>query len=134
MNIKRYLIAVIVIFIAFQLMDMVIHGMLLMQTYESLPSLWRQDMMSMMWVMYLTGLAMSFLFVYIFTKGYENNGILEGLRFGLIIGLFMQIPAAFGQFVVYPIPFSLAIQWFIYGTIEFIIAGIITAAIYRPKV
>jgi hypothetical protein len=45
---------------------------------------------------------------FIFTKGYEGNGIGEGVRFGLLIGLFMFIPMAIDQFVVYPITGELA--------------------------
>jgi hypothetical protein len=86
-----------------------------------------------MWIFYPIGLVMSFLFVYIFIKGYEGKGILEGLRYGIWIGLFMNLPSAFGQYAIYPVPFSLAIQWFIYGMIEFIILGLVAAAIYKPK-
>ncbi|MFQ6114217.1 MAG: hypothetical protein ACE5NG_09020 [bacterium] len=49
------------------------------------------------------------------------------------IGLLMSIPMAFNSFATLPIPISLAIQWFVYGLIEFIILGIVAAAIYKPK-
>ncbi len=133
MNIKRYVLAGIAVFATFQVCDMIIHGQILMQTYASLPSLWRPDMMSLMWVMLITGVVLSFLFVYVFVKGYEARGILEGVRYGLIIGIMMNGVGAFNQYVIYPVPFSLAIQWFAYGMIEFIIAGVVAAAIYRPK-
>ncbi len=90
-------------------------------------------MMDKMWIMHLTSLFLSFLFVYIFTKGYEGKGVGEGVRYGLLIGLLMNGVGAFNQYVIYPVPFKLAVQWFIFGTLEFIIAGIITALIYRPE-
>jgi hypothetical protein len=133
MNIKRYVIASLAIFVVFQITGFIIHSVILMPTYAALASLWRPDMMSYMWIMYPTGLVKSFMLVYIFTKGHEGKGIMEGLRFGLVIGLFMQVPVIWGQFMVYPVPFSLAIQWFIYGLVEFLIAGVVAAAIYRPK-
>ncbi|MBN1534626.1 MAG: hypothetical protein JXA20_18275 [Spirochaetes bacterium] len=133
MNVKRFIIASLVIFAVFQVTGFIIHSVILMPTYAALASLWRPDMMSYMWIMYPVSLVMSFLMVYIFAKGYEGKGIPEGLRFGLVIGLFMQVPGIFGQFMVYPIPFTLAIQWFIYGLMEYLIAGVLAAAIYRPK-
>ncbi len=133
MNIKRYLIAGIAVFATFQVCDMIIHGQILMKDYAALPSLWRPDMMPLMWIMWITGVILSFLFVYVFVKGYEARGILEGVRYGLIIGLMMNGVGAFNQYVIYPVPLSLAIQWFVYGMIEFIIAGVVAAAIYRPK-
>lgn len=132
MNVKRFLIAAAAVFVLFQVFDFVVHGMLLAPVYRSMMSVWRQDMMSLMWVMWITGAVMSLFFVYIFIKGYERRGMGEGLRYGVVIGLFMSV-GAFNQYVVYPITLSLAAQWFIYGIVEFIAAGLVTAAIYRPK-
>jgi hypothetical protein len=132
MNIKRFILASIAVFVTFQALDFIIHGLILMSTYQSLTHLWRPDMMSLMWIMYLSSFFMSFMFVYIFTKGYENRGIMEGLRFGVVIGLFMNVVGMFSQYAMYPIPFSLTMQWFLYGMAEFIIAGIVAAAVYRP--
>ncbi len=132
MNKKRLIIASIVIFIAVQIFDFIEHSLILRGAYQSTMGIWRADMNSVMWIMYVTALAFSFLFVYIFIKGYEGKGIFEGIRFGLLIGLFMTGINIFGQYVIYPIPFNLAIQWFIYGMIRFVIYGIIAAVIYRP--
>jgi hypothetical protein len=133
MNIKRFIIASIAVYIVFQVMDLIIHGIILSETYKSLSSTWRPDMMSLMWIFYAAGLVTAFLFVYIFIKGYEDKGLLEGLRYGIIIGLFMNVIGMFGQYVMYPIPFSLSVQWFVFGMIEFAVAGIVAAAIYRPS-
>lgn len=131
MNVKRFVIASIAVFLVFQVLDFIIHGMILRPVYESLKDVWRPDMMSKMWIMYVGSLVLSFLFTYIFIKGYENKGIAEGIRYGIIIGLFASIPYGFYEYVMYPLPLSLCLQWFIYGMIEFIICGIIVAAIYK---
>ncbi len=133
MNIKRMIIASIAVFVAFQVMDYVIHGVILSPVYQSLAHVWRPDMMSKMWILTLSSFIMLVLFVYIFIKGYENKGIIEGVRYALIIGLFMNVIGMFSQYVMYPIPFSLSVQWFIYGMVEFIICGIIAALVYKRK-
>jgi len=133
MNIKRFFIAVLAILVAVVATNIIIHSFILMDTYVSLKQIWRPDMMNLMWIMYVTDLALAFLFVYIFTKGYENKGILEGIRYGLLMGLLLDGLGTFGQYMVYPIPLSLAVQWFVYGMIRFVILGIIVALIYRPK-
>jgi hypothetical protein len=132
MNTKRWIISSIVIFIAVQIFDYVEHGLILSGAYEPLLGIWRADMNSVMWIMYVTSLIFAFLFVYIFSKGYEGKGILEGVRYGLLIGLLMVGIGIFNQYVIYPIPFSLAIQWFIYGMVRYGLYGIIAAAIYKP--
>ncbi len=133
MNWKRLIIAWIAVFIAFQVMDYVVHTLILGPTYMAMTDVWRSDMMDKMWMFIPMGIIITFLFVYIFVKGYENKGRMEGLRYGLIIGLFMNIPAAFSSHVLYPIEMGLAVKWFVFGMVEFIIAGIILAAIYKPK-
>jgi hypothetical protein len=133
MNIKRFFLAVLAVLAAIMVTNIIIHSFILMDTYTSLKQIWRPDMMDLMWIMYITDAILSFLFVYIFVKGYENRGVLEGIRYGLIMGLLLDGLGAFGQFMVYPIPLSLAAQWFFYGMVRFVILGVIVALIYRPR-
>ena len=133
MHVQRFIFASIVVYIVVQVLDFIIQGLILADTYKTLANVWRPDMMSLVWIFYAAGLVFAVLFVYIFIKGYEGKGILEGVRYGAIMGLFMNVIGMFGQYVMYPIPFLLSLQWFIYGMIEFIIAGMVVAAIYRPE-
>ena len=133
MNNKRFIGASLAVFVANQIMDLIIHGAILGKTYEAMQNVWRPDMDSKMWVMTVASFIFAFLFVYIFTKGYENAGIAEGVRYGLIVGLLMNVVGMFNQYAIYPVPFSLVLQWFVYGMIQFIIYGIVAALIYKPK-
>ena len=133
MNTKRFILTSIIVFVVYQALNQIIHMFILSGAYEATMDVWRADMMQKMWIIFVTTFIFSFLFVYIFTKGYEGRGIAEGIRYGLLIGLLMNVVGMFNQYAVYPIPFSLAIQWFIYGMIQFVICGIVTAAIYKPE-
>lgn len=132
MNLKKFLTGGIVIFIIFQLLDFLVHNIILGNTYMSMTNVWRPDMMSKMWIMYASSFVFSFLMMYVFIKGYEARGIMEGVRFGIVIGLMTNGMGAFYQYAVYPLPFSLIIQWFLYGLVEFIIAGVAASLIYKP--
>jgi hypothetical protein len=134
MNTKKWVITSLVIFVVATLLDFVIHMLILGGAYEATSHIWRPEaeMNSMMWFMWLSGLIWSFLFVYIFAKGYEGRGIMEGVRFGLVIGLFFMISMSLGNYVTLPIPFSLALYWFIFGVIEIIILGILASILYKP--
>jgi len=133
MNVKKYVLAVLAVFVVFELLDFLIHGVILASSYESLQSIWRHNMMDYMWVMYVTAFIWSVFFVYIFTKGYQNRGWLEGLRYGLLIGILMLVVGMFNQWAVYPLPIGLVVQWFIFGLIQIMICGVVAALIYRPK-
>jgi hypothetical protein len=121
------------VFVAYEVVNNIIHMLILSGVYETMMDVWRTDMMQKLWIMYVTALIFSFLFVYIFSKGYEGKGIAEGIRYGLIIGLLMNIVGMFNQYAAYPISLSLTVQWFIYGVIQIIICGIVTAALYKPS-
>jgi hypothetical protein len=80
----------------------------------------------------MPSLVFAFLFVYIFSRGYEGSGIGEGVSYGLLIGLLMNVVGMFNQYAVYPIPLVLTIQWFVYEVIQYTICGIVAAALFKP--
>ena len=136
MNTKKLIIAVIAVFILLEVTNYLINGVILASTYaqESVSKAFRPmaEMETMMWRVWIADLVWSFFFVFIFTKGYQNKGLMEGARYGVYIALFMNFMAAVAQNVFYPVPFSLSLQWFIYGFIQCIILGVVTAFIYKP--
>ncbi len=133
MNIKRFIGAIVAVFVAIQITDPIIHGMILKEVYSAHQHLWRPDMMSKIWIMFINSIVFAVLFVYIFSRGYEGKGIWEGVRYGIITGFFVYIYSVTNQYVVYPIPFVLVFQWCMLGLIQFVIYGIITALIYKPE-
>lgn len=134
MNKKLWLGFIAVFVITFAL-DYLIHNVILSPIYssEALKQIWRPDMESKMWIFPVTGIFFSFFFTLIFSKGYEGKGIVEGVRYGLYVSLMVNIPAAYSTYAMFPFPYSLALQWFLYGTVELIIAGVVLAMIYGMK-
>ena len=133
MNTKRFLTAAIAIFFVNQLTDPLIHSLLLGKTYETLSHVWRPDISSKMWVMVLTSFCFAFLFTFIFIRGYKGTGFMEGLRFGIMIGLLMNGIAVLQQYVIYPVPFYLAVIWFWCGMLQYSLYGVLAALIYKPQ-
>ena len=132
---KTFWIGFVVVYVVMQALGFLVHGLWLEQTYSSLAGVVfrpEAEMNSMMWMMFVSSLIYIFLFCYIFTKGYEGKGIGEGVRYGLLIGLFFSIPMALDQYVVYPITQNLALIWLITGVINWTIGGALFSAIYKP--
>ena len=132
MNVRRYLAATLAVFVVSVGLGYVVNGVLLQSTYASIHGVWRPDILSKMWINAVNDFILSFVFVYLFVKGYEGRGILEGVRFGLLMGLVFAIPAAYGTYVIIPIPYYLALEWFLYGMAQTVIIGMVAAAIYKP--
>jgi hypothetical protein len=127
--------AFVATYIAYNILGYLIHEVWLADTYASLSSVWRPEaeMDSKMWVFFVTSAFFCFFFCYIFARGYENRGIGEGFRFGVIITLFYTLPVAYDSFVIYPIPYSLVLQWLFSGLVVSIILGIVAAMVYKPQ-
>jgi hypothetical protein len=136
MNVKKFWITFIVILILLFVTDYLIHVVILGATYasEGVKEAFRSSevMQSKMWIMWVMYLVWVFFFTFIFVKGYENKGIMEGIKFGIYIGLFYSLVSAYGNYVIFPLPYSLVFQSFIYGLIQCVIFGIAAAVIYKP--
>ena len=131
---KRFWMAFAACWVAGQVLGFVAHEILMAPSYEALAHLWRskEAMGSLMWIMFLSSALLVFLFCFIFTRNYEGKGIMEGVRYGVLIALFVAVPHAVDAFVIYPIPFTLSIKWAAIGLVYFTVLGTILAAIYKP--
>jgi len=127
---KKFWIGFVAVFVAMEIMMFLVHGVILRSTYQATQSVWRPDMMSLMWIYHVLAVIGAFFFTFVFSKGYEGRGALEGARYGLYIGIWMSSGMAYGSYAMINIPYSLALQWFIYGVIEFIIYGVLLALVY----
>lgn len=132
MDTKKYALSCVVVYLTYSVLSFLIHQGLLAAQYAELQNLWRPDMESKFWIHFLTAAVWSILFTFIYTKGYEGKGLMEGFRYGLWIGLFTAVPMAYDSYAVYPIPYGLALSWFIYGTAQCILCGVVLASVYRP--
>lgn len=134
---KKFFLTLLVVFIVLEALGFLIHSVLLASQYESeeLKTVFRtmEEMDARMWVMWVTDLIWCFFFVFFFAKGYENKGIIEGVRYGFYIGIFWGMVNAYQSYVVYPLPYSLTFQWFIYSLLMSIIIGVVAALLFKPK-
>jgi len=118
------------VFVVLAVCDTIINTLLLSSAFAATASLWRSTADMKVWVFYVIYLFVAFFFTLIFSKGYEGKGVMEGVRYGIYIGMMMAISTAFGTYGAMPIPCSMAVQWFIYGLIEYILCGIAVALVY----
>ena len=129
---KKILLGFVAVFVTLEILEMIVNFVILGSTYASI-TLWRSDMNSKMWIFHLVMLIGSFFFVFIFSKGFENKGIMEGVRYGAYVGTWLSVGKAYGTYAMIAIPYSLAVQWFVYGVLEYIAAGAVIALIFQTK-
>ncbi len=127
---RKFWLGFLVVFVVLEILMNVVDGWILAGAYLSV-KVWRPDMMSLMWVYHVLTVIEAFFFTLVFSKGYESKGLMEGLRYGFYIGVWLSSGMAYGTYAMIQIPYSLALQWFIYGIIEYMIAGLVLAAVYK---
>lgn len=128
---KRAILAVIAVFIAWSILDFLIHGIFLQPIYKSTPNLWRPMDEMKMPLMYFVTLMFTTCFVAIYGLLVGQKSLLSGLKFGTLFGLATGISMGFGSYCYLPIPPTLAWSWFFGSWIEAVAAGAIVGAILR---
>jgi hypothetical protein len=128
---KKVLIATVAVFVAWNVIDYIIHVVLLGSTYATLPQLFRPMEEMKMGLMYFVSLVSAFVFTWIYSKFISPKSMMIGLQFGLILGVSYGIGMGYGTYSVQPIPYNMALTWFL-GTIVCMgIGGLITGLIVK---
>ena len=128
---KRGILAVLAVFFTFQILDYLIHGVILMDSYAATPHLWRSEQEMNYWLMSLFGLVFSALFVILYARLAADKGTGKGLTYGLLMGLMMGFSMGFGSYLVMPITCTIAWAWFLGTVVEMTVAGLWLGLIVR---
>ena len=128
---QRLLICTLAVFVFMFFYEFGFHGFLLQADYEQLPNIMRTeaDAQGLFQFLVLGLLLMSYILCLVFERGYENRGLAEGVRFGLLIGLLMSGPSLI-FYAVMQFPGDLVVKWFAGGLLEMILAGMVLATVY----
>lgn len=135
MNTKRFLLAALAAYVVYHVFGFLTHAVWLDPVYQELADVFRpkDQMDAMSWIFFVTGAVLTLMFCFIFTRGYENRGIGEGVRYGLYMGLFLMTVQAYDSYVIYPLPYHLILKWFVSGMVMFIVMGVVVSLIYKSE-
>ena len=128
---KKVILSILAVFVAWSVMDFVIHGVILRSSYASTASLWR-PMSEMKWsLMYFSVFIAALTFVLIYSLFFSRKGIPTGLKYGLLFGLSAGVPMGYGSYSVMPIPYHMAFTWCFGSVVEALVGGLIIGSIIR---
>jgi hypothetical protein len=131
---KKFIIAWIVLFVAWFMGSFVVHGVLLHSDYTLLPNLFRpeSDQQKYFPWMILAHVILSGAFVWIYARGVEAKPwFAQGVRFGVAVALLTIVPTYMIYFVVQPMPGDVVIKQIVCDGVLMIILGAIVAWLYR---
>jgi hypothetical protein len=131
---RRFLLAWLVVFIAWMAGSFIVHGALLHDDYARLPHLFRPETEAQghLPLMVLAHVILAGAFVWIYSRGVENRPWLsQGARFGLAVALLTVVPMYLIYYVVQPMPGTMAVKQIVYDGILVVLLGILVATLYR---
>ncbi len=132
---KKILLATLAVFVVWEILDFIIHGVLLAPLYEQTSHLWRPMEEMKMLVMYLTVLIAAFFFVAVYGWLLRPKTMKNALLYGLLFGLGAGTSMGYGTYAMMDIPYWMAFGWFLGTTVEAVVAGLLLGAIIRePEV
>jgi len=136
MNLVRVALAAIAAWIVYLGISFVVHTILLADIYQQHRAVMRPEEQAnaILPVGFVFALVGFFAFAYAYAKGYEGgNGLQEGLRFGVIVGILLCCFAIIWEYMVWPMSGTLLIAWMLENIVEFAIYGMIVGLIYKPS-
>lgn len=133
---KKFIIAWLVVFVAWMVGSFVVHGVLLHDDYAKLPGLFRPETEAQQYfpLMILAHVIMAGAFVWIYARGVESKPWLaQGVRFGIAVALLAVVPIYMIYYVVQPMPGMHVVKQIVFDGILVTILGVIVAFMYRPS-
>jgi uncharacterized protein YqhQ len=131
---KKFIIAWIVLLVAWFLGDFVVHGVLLHSDYMQLTNLYRTEGEQQKYfpLMILAHVIMSGALVWIYARGAEAKPwMAQGVRFGVAVALLTVVPTYMIYFVVQPMPGDVVVMQILCEGVLMVILGTIVAWLYR---
>ena len=133
---KKFIIAWLVVFVAWMVGSFVVHGVLLHDDYAKLPGLFRPETEAQQYfpLMILAHVIMAGAFVWIYARGVESKPWLaQGVRFGIAVALLAVVPIYMIYYVVQPMPGMHVVKQIVFDGILVTMLGVIVAFMYRPS-
>lgn len=138
---KNFWIAVLVVWLVCLGYEYLIHAVILYnQFYQSMPTLLllggieREIAWLQMSAIFLAEVIFAFFFTFIYTRGVESKSWMgQGLRYGVLIWGVAALPSNMGMYTWSRFPGKLLMWWIIYSLIEYVILGLVCAALYKTE-
>ena len=134
MDYKRLSLAAVVTWIVDSVYGMVVWMGMLGGEMARNPGVFRTEaaMQAYMPLMFGGMLLAMFALVYIYSKGYEGGGIQEGLRFGLVLAIFVTGFVSLPIYASFNIDSRLGLLATIASFVEMLVVGGVIGVMYRP--
>lgn len=128
---KKMIYAIVAVFITFSIVGFIVHGLILAPAYQATASLWRPMAEMKMGLIYFVYLLTAFVFVFIYSRFVGEKNTKNALLYGVLFGFGAGVSMGYGTFSSMPIPYFMALTWFLGNVVEYTIAGWLVGMIVK---
>jgi len=136
MNHSRIALSAVAATIVFFICGFLIFGLLIGQDFAPYAAVYRSQagMQQHAPIGIISSFIAMFVMSFIYAKGYEGgSGLMEGFRFGALIGLFLACKCVADEYVTLNIGGKLALEMAAGVLVEMAIVGMVIGMVYKPK-
>ena len=137
LNMQQWFLATLAVFVFLSIEDYLLSRWVIEPWHgELFPPTGSENIMVLRLWSYLGRLIFAGFFVLIYSKGFEGKpGFGEGIRYGILIGLLIHVPAFFANLVTTTLSTDLLVVRMILTILGLMLAGVLMSMIYKgaPK-
>ena len=130
--VKKILLGGIAIFVAWEVLDFLIHGVILGSTYATLGNMFRAQADMKMGLMAAVTLIGALAFAAVYAWFVSPKSLVTGVKYGLVWGFGGGVMMGYGSYAAMPVPYVMALAWFLGTWVEFTVAGLLAGLIIKP--
>ena len=132
MRIGRLVGASLVLFVVAVLWNGFVHLVVLRDLNASLGAVYlqRPDLSDFLWLSLVMTLGVAVLFVWGYGRFAREGSLREGVGYGVFFALLAGLFVDLNQYVLYPLPASAPLAWFMAGFVEFVLYGVLVTRLY----
>ena len=123
MRLSRAAAASALLFVLAVVWNGLLHLVILRRANQPLQSLRRTDLSSPVSLSLAVTAGVCLLFVWGYSHFARTGTLREGLAYGFFMGVFAALLVDLNQYLLYPLPFTLVLKWFVGGVLEFTFYG-----------
>lgn len=130
--VKKILLGGLAIFVAWEVLDFLIHGVILGSTYATLGNMFRAQADMKMGLMAAVTLIGALAFAAVYAWFVSPKSLVTGVKYGLVWGFGGGVMMGYGSYAAMPVPYVMALAWFLGSWVEFTVAGLLAGLIIKP--
>lgn len=134
MDSKKFLLAVVIAYLFLMVTNYAVHEVWLQPIYDQYEDSWRPlgQRVAKMWIMWIGQLLFTLMFAWVYWRGVEAKAwIGQGIRYGATITLLAAVPAVLNEYVIYRVPYRLALTWMSVSLVQIVVMGLVVAYFLR---